>query len=212
MAANDEPSEAQAGLARRAVLGIAGASVLAFSAAPSLARDRAGSVEEMWGEAFAEADKQRRRLETAAPVFIADDVSTGSGSRLSIRLGRDTVVRLGELARLTIDRFIENAGGVLTLNAGPLLFDKPSGSSPRPLNIRSSFGLIAVRGTNFFAGPSNGVFGVFVARGRVEVSAAGRQVVLVDAQGTDIRRPGEPPTAPAFWKPPRIEAAMASVL
>jgi ferric-dicitrate binding protein FerR (iron transport regulator) len=150
-------------------------------------------------------------LETAAPVFLADEVSTAASSRLAIHLGADTTVRLGELARLTIDRTIENAGGDLTLSSGPLLFDRMPGSAPRPLRIRSSFGLIAVRGTRFFAGPSAGVFGVFVQRGSVAVQAAGQEVILREGEGTNIARPGAPPTPPSPWKQPRIDAALESI-
>ena len=77
--------------------------------------------------------------------------------------------------------------------------------------LRSLFGLIAIRGTRVFAGPSNGVFGVFVARGAVDVTAAGKTVTLGRGFGTNIAKPGDPPTDPAAWKPPRIKAAFASV-
>jgi hypothetical protein len=201
-------------LVRRSFVRLLGLGLIALSATPrkSLASELAGSVEEIKGEAFAEAQNQRRKLENAAPLFIADDVSTGSASRLALHLGKDTTVRLGELAHLIIDRFIENAGGELTLASGPLLFDRLVGAKPRPLKIRSSYGLIVVRGTRFFAGPSNSVFGVFVERGSVVVSAAGQDVTLGAGEGTNIAHPGDAPTPPAPWKQPRIDAAMASTL
>ena len=80
------------------------------------------------------------------------------------------------------------------------------------MKIRSSYGLIAVRGTKFFAGPSNGVFGVFVVHGSVDVTAAGKTVKVDRGFGTNIAKPGDPPTDPAAWKPPRIRAALASVV
>jgi hypothetical protein len=214
LAEKHEPAGTGHWLVRRSLVRLLGLGLIALSATPrkSLARELAGSVEEIKGEAFAEAQSERRKLENAAPLFIADEVSTGSASRLALHLGRDTMVRLGELARLTIDRFIENAGGELTLASGPLLFDRKVGAEPRPLKIRSSFGLIAVRGTRFFAGPSNGVFGVFVERGSVVVSAAGQDVTLGAGEGTNIAHPGDAPTPPAPWKQPRIDAAMASTL
>ena len=92
-----------------------------------------------------------------------------------------------------------------------MLFDRPEGSPPVPLRIRSTFGLIAVRGTRFFAGPSNDVFGVFVERGVVTVSAANKTVTVRTGQGTNIAYPGAAPTAPAAWGAPRIQAALASV-
>jgi ferric-dicitrate binding protein FerR (iron transport regulator) len=192
------------------VVGV-GLMVLAPGAARAQPRERAGSVEDIKGEAFAEAASERRRLAHAAPIFIADQVGTGSESRLAMRLGHDTTVRLGELARVTIDRFLVNAGGVITLQSGPMLFDRRSGAAPLPMTIRSPFALIAVRGTRFFAGPSAGVFGVFVERGSVTVSAGGRQVVLGQGQGTNVPSAGSQPTPPAPWKPARISDALSRV-
>jgi ferric-dicitrate binding protein FerR (iron transport regulator) len=171
----------------------------------------AGAVEDLRGEAFAEARAVRRVLTQAAPLYVGDNVGTGAQSRLTVQLGRDTRLRLGEQTRITIDRFLVNAGGEITLRSGPVLFDRPAGAPPAPMQIRSPFGLIAVRGTRFFAGPSRGVFGVFVERGSVAVSAAGRRVVLAVGEGTDIARPGAAPTPPAKWGQPRIDAALASV-
>src|SRR5215813_8953062 len=178
---------------------------------PARAVERVGSVEDVTGEAFAELESVRRMLNRAAPVFLSEEVVTGVASRLGMRLGRDTTVRLGEQARLKIDRFLVDAGGDVTLQSGPLLFDGPPGSGPARMRIRSPFALIAVRGTRFFAGPSNGRFGVFVERGSVAVIAAGQRVVLHDGEGTDVASPGARPTPVRRWQPPRIQAALASV-
>ena len=198
---------------------------------PARAVERVGSVEEVTGEAFAELESVRRTLDRAAPVFLSEEVVTGVASRLGMRLGRNTTVRLGERARLKIDRFIVDAGGEMTLSSGPMLFEgEPFRAG---LQIRSPFALIAVRGTRFFAGPSNDRFGVFVARGSVRVTSAGQQVILRQGEGTDIASPGAPatlaspdtpsmrgedivspgtpPTPVKRWAPERIRAALASV-
>ena len=188
-----------------------GALALPFVLALGQARavERVGSVEDVTGEAFAELDAVRRTLDRAAPLFLSEEVVTGGASRLGMRLGRNTTVRLGEQARLKIDRFLVDAGGEMTLQSGPMLFD----GQPRRagVQIRSPFALIAVRGTRFFAGPSNDRFGVFVARGSVTVSSAGQQVILREGEGTDIASPGAPPTPVKRWAPERIRAALASV-
>ena len=188
-----------------------GALALSFILAlrPARAVERVGTVEDLTGEAFAELEAVRRTLDRAAPVFLSEEVVTGVASRLGMRLGRDTTVRLGEQARLKIDRFLVDAGGEMTLRSGPLLFD----GQPRRagVQIRSPFALIAVRGTRFFAGPSNDRFGVFVVRGSVAVTAAGQQVILRQGEGTDIASPGTPPTPVKRWAPERIRAALASV-
>ncbi|WP_213739421.1 FecR family protein [Bradyrhizobium sp. dw_411] len=176
---------------------------------PARAVERVGSVEEITGEAFAEIESVRRALGRAAPVFLSEEIVTGVASRLGMRLGRETTVRLGEQARLKIDRYVVNAGGEMTLRSGPLLFDGPPHRAR--VQIRSPFALIAVRGTRFFAGPSNDRFGVFVARGSVAVTAAGEQVILRQGEGTDIAAPGAPPTPVKRWGAERIRAALASV-
>jgi hypothetical protein len=200
-------------LTRRSFLRVAGTTLAVSVArvAGAWSAERAGAVEDIRGEAFAETAAVRRGLERTAQLFVGDQVGTGFQSRLAMRLGRATIVRLGEQARLTLDRFLVNAGGEITLQSGPMLLDRPAGGAPLPIQIRSPFGLIAVRGTRFFAGPSNERFGVFVERGSVVVSAAGRQVVVRAGEGSDIPYPGAAPTPAVRWGEPRIRAALESV-
>lgn len=136
-------------------------------------------------------------------------------------LGEDTTIRLGERARLVIDQFLSTTGGEISLQSGPMLFDRPSGSRPLAMKIKSPYGLIAVRGTKFFAGPSNNFFGVFVDHGTVVVSGGGSEVVLQAGEGTnlgpqagsgfDLSGANAKPTAAVKWGEARIKAALASV-
>ena len=203
-------------LGAASLLGVAGLPAMGLPTA-ALAQTAAGGpapaglVTDVSGEAVAELRDARRALSADGPVFVGDRVETGDGARAGFRLGRATDLRLGEKARITIDRFIVDAGGTITLGAGALLVDKAPGSEAGRIRVRSSYGLIAVRGTRFFAGPSDGVFGVFVVRGEVSVRAAGREVVLVAGQGTDIARRGAPPTPARAWGEARIRAALAQV-
>jgi ferric-dicitrate binding protein FerR (iron transport regulator) len=175
------------------------------------ATDAAGDVEDLKGSAFAEAGQQHRTLEKASPIYVGDHVSTAAASRLTMRLGADTTIKLGENTQLVIDKFLPQTGGEISLESGSMLFDHPLGGRRTPMQIRSAYALIAVRGTQFFAGPSKGVFGVFVQAGSVEVSAAGTTVTLGPGQGTDLGKPGAAPTPPANWGQPRIDAAYDSV-
>jgi hypothetical protein len=171
-----------------------------------------GSVEDVKGDAFADARDQRRKLERAAPLFLNEVVGTGPDARLVLHLGTETTLRVGASARLTIDHFLVNVGGDISLQSGPILFDRPADAAPVSMQFHSSFGLIAVRGTRFFAGPSAGVFGVFVERGSVAVSAAGTQVTLEAGQGTNIAQPGAAASPAAPWGAERIRAAMQSAM
>jgi hypothetical protein len=196
------------GIDRRAF--VAGLAVAVPASHPAFAQSGniAGKVDEAIGLVTAEGKDRQRPLAAQEIVYVGDTVATGNASKLGMKLGEETVLRLGELARIKIDRFIVNAGGTIQLNAGPLLLDKPR--TVPPVNIRSPFGLISVRGTRVFAGPSRGVFGVFVVHGLVTVNAAGKTVQLTDGEGTDLKR-GAPPTAPARWGEERIRLALASV-
>jgi hypothetical protein len=199
-------------IGRRDILGSVAALLasLAFSR-HAIAADRAGRVEEIKGEAFADASNQHRPLEKMSSLYVGDRVETGVSSRLTMLLGEDTTIRLGERAHLLIDQFLSTTGGEISLQSGPMLFDRPSGSRPVPMKIKSPYGLIAVRGTKFFAGPSNGVFSVFVDHGTVVVSAGGGDVVLRAGEGTDLNSRGAKSTEALKWGKARIQAAFDSV-
>ncbi len=182
----------------------------AASAYAQPATPAVGSVRAVSGRAEAEREAQLRVLAQEGALFTGDRVTTATGARAVLSLGAATELRMGSAARIRIDRFLINAGGVIDLDQGAVVIDKNPGSGGT-LSLRSAHGLIAVRGTRFFAGPSNGVFGVFVERGSVAVTGGSRQVLLRAGEGTDIAAPGAPPTAPARWGQARIQTALAQV-
>jgi ferric-dicitrate binding protein FerR (iron transport regulator) len=201
-------------LTRRSALGgmlLIGASAaeLVFHSALAAAAV-AGYVQDVRGQVTAELATQRRTLAPRGDIFLGDEVISADRSRAALQLGRDTSLRLGANAQIRIDRFIVDAGGVLTLEAGPLLLDRAPGAAGA-LQIRGSFGLITIRGTRIFVGPSNGVIGIFVVHGLVDVTSGGRSVVLQTGEGTNVAAPGAPPTPPVKWGEGRIRAALASV-
>lgn len=197
---------------RRQILTAFPAAVLALAPSGSVnAVTAIGAVTAVTGSAFADMRDVSRPLRPEAPVAVGEIVRTGEASRCAMLLAGRTTVRLGALARLRIDRFLADTGGVIDLEQGALLFDKPDQLRQGNISVRNPFALIAVRGTAFFAGPSRGVFGVFVQRGAVDVRASGRMVRVSAGQGTDIRHVGAPPTDPAAWGTARINEALASV-
>jgi ferric-dicitrate binding protein FerR (iron transport regulator) len=179
--------------------------------ATAYAADAAGQVQEIKGDAFADTGPQHRTLDQTSLIYVADRVSTGSASRLTMQLGLNTTIKLGENTKLVVDKFLAETGGEISLESGPILVDRPPGARSMPLKIKSQYAVLAVRGTQFFAGPSNGVFGVFVEHGQVDVTAAGVTVTLSPGEGTNLNQPGAPPTAPVRWGQPRIDSAYASI-
>ena len=169
----------------------------------------AGLVEEVTGSATASGAGGARPLAPHDGVFIGDDVATAILSRARLALGHDTIVRLGENANLRIDKYLLDAGGTLSVGAGAILLDKTP--SKGPTRLKGAFGLILVRGTRVFAGPSNGVIGVFVAHGTISLTSGGATVTLHDGEGSDVAAPGARPTPPKTWGAGRVQAALASV-
>jgi ferric-dicitrate binding protein FerR (iron transport regulator) len=192
---------------RRALLK-AGASLAgSLLVLPAFAQPRPeqiGTVEEMRGEAFAERAGQRRSLAPKAAVFVGDVLSTGNNARLTMKLGAATTIKLGGESRLKIDRYLAEVGGEFDMQAGHMMFERRGKPASQGITFRSAYGLMAVRGTRFYAGPSRGVFGVLVGEGMVEVTGGGRSVLVLPQQGVDIKAPGQPPTPPAAWRLPRI--------
>ncbi len=190
--------------------------LLAAAAAPLVpavarAAEAAGAVEEARGTVTAERAAQRRALVPRSDVFVGDTVATASESRAALQLGQTTSLRLGARARVRIDRFLVNQGGVLTLEDGPILLDKTGGDAAHPVQVQGGFGLITVRGTRIFAGPSNGVFAIFVVHGVIDVTAGGQRFALQTGEGTNIAAPGGPASPPVKWGEARVRAALASV-
>ncbi len=173
--------------------------------------DVVGAAADVRGKVVARRSKKLLNLAPGAGVRLRDRVETSSRSFAQLDFTGGTIVHMGSKARLVIDQFVAEAGGVLELGEGAILFDRPENLPRIDLTIRSRFGQIAVRGTRFFAGPSKGAFGIFVERGRVEVSAAGVTRTLEAGDGVDIKAPGQPPGEVKKWGKPRIDAALKSV-
>lgn len=167
----------------------------------------AGEVSELKGAASAELEGARRDLAPKASVFVGDTLATGADSRLAVRLASGAHVRLGAETRFKIDRYVAAKTGDFVLENGAFKFEH-QGRREGDLQFRSAYGLIAVRGTRFYAGQTQGRFGVLVGAGRVEVTAAGKSVVLSPGEGTDFGKPGDPPSPPKRWNWPRVSAML----
>ena len=79
-------------------------------------RVRDGIVEKLRGGALAEAEGRIRPLSKLDRVFVGDLIRTGAKSRMSLRFGVRTRLRLGEKTALRIDHFIADIGGEFDLS------------------------------------------------------------------------------------------------
>ncbi|WP_192931247.1 FecR family protein [Gemmobacter serpentinus] len=150
-------------------------------------------------------------LRASDPLAMGDQVQTGADGRAALELFHRSRIHLGPGAAFAIDRFVIDQGGQITLGQGAMVFDRADDLAPVDLTVKTGFARIGVRGTRFFAGPSKGVFAVFVQRGKVELRGGGQRRSLGPGEGADFARLGGPPGEVVTWGAARIEAAFASV-
>lgn len=150
------------------------------------------------------------RLAIGGAVLDKDYVLTSSNSFADLALS-ETRILLGPQTELLIDSYIAGQGGTLELGLGRMVFDRPEGLPKTDVAVRTAFGMIGVRGTKFFCGPSRAAFAVFVEHGVVSVQGGGVTRTVAAGQGVDISRPGAAPSEPTRWGEVRIRQAYASV-
>ena len=129
-----------------------------------------------------------------APVYMNQRLRTGPNGRLQVTFRDQTVLTLGENANVAIDRYAYNPSkstGELALIAsrGALRFvgGKIEQVSKKKIIVSSPHGAMAVRGTDFWAGPIDGQYGVLLMKGNVGVSNRYGAVTLSrPGYGTDI--------------------------
>lgn len=195
---------------RRVGMQLVAALVFASGMLPARAAEPVGAVASSTGDAALERGAARHDATPGAPVLLDDLATTGAASRLDLQLGRGTRIRLGGNTSLRIDRFVAKVDATTTLEDGAISVERDK-KAEKKFEVKTPYGLLAARGTTFFAGPSNGKFGVFVKQGAVDVITRQGSVTLHAGDGTDFSDPGDPPSEIKKWGAPRIQDAFESV-
>ncbi|GLQ05898.1 FecR family protein [Sneathiella chinensis] len=152
-------------------------------------------------------------------VFRGDRIETGTAARLEIGFIDETRLYLGERTRVDLDDFdIAPAS-----RSGKLFFDILNGAfrlvtgrigkaDRADVVVRTPFAHIGVRGTDFFAGPALGQYGVLLLKGEIEVfNTAGRRRLTGEGTGVNLIAEDVPPSPVVPWGAARAQAALASV-
>ncbi len=169
-----------------------------------------GKAAKIRGNVRRRQGRDEERLAIGGAVLDKDFVLTSSNSFADLALS-ETRILLGPQTELLIDSYIAGQGGTLELGLGRMVFDRPEGLPKTDVTVRTAFGMIGVRGTKFFCGPSRAAFAVFVEHGEVSVQGGGVTRTVAAGQGVDISRPGAAPSEPTRWGEARIRQAYASV-
>lgn len=131
------------------------------------------------------------------PVHMNDRLRTGANARLQVTFRDKSVLTLGENANVVIDRFVYNPAkstGEVALNATRGAIRFVGGSieqlQEKKITVSTPVAALAVRGTDFWAGPIDGQYGVLLLKGNVRVSnRAGAVTLSRPGWGTDIPLP-----------------------
>lgn len=173
------------------ILRAAAVLLLLFLPLPAFAATVIGSVTRVKGDCQGTSEGTVRALAAGAPVHLDEVVATGDGARLALTFEDGTVLTLGEKAKVTIDRFVYRPRGLgnvfraTTIGAFRFVSGSLGKTAASSVEVTTPVATIAVRGTDFWGGPIDGVYGVFLSEGAVTVSSGGRDTVL-DAPGEGV--------------------------
>ena len=198
-------------VSRRVVVGGLLLTAVGGGATPTWAGSALGEATEIRGDVRLRQAKKDKPLAVGGQLFENDRVHTNAESFATLNLGTDTRVLLGAETELLVDSFIAGQGGTLELGTGRMVFDRPEGLPKVDVAVRTAFGMIGVRGTKFFCGPSRAAFAVFVEHGSVSVARGGVTKIAAAGQGVEFHHRGDAPSEPANWGEARIKEAYATV-
>jgi hypothetical protein len=168
---------------------IAGLLVLicAFMSLPAAAKNAAGKVTALEGEAWVAGTFWKSSLEVGSIIYSGDELSTGEDSRLNMRFLDKTFFTLGPEAKMKVDAYDESEDAVLSFGASILkgAFRFASGflskKKPEFMSVRlTTTATIGVRGTHvagevFEHREENGVI----------IEASATVTLLEDEEGRD---------------------------
>jgi hypothetical protein len=198
-------------------LSVALVSIAAASVADAYAATPVGQVSRLQGMSTGVSEGTTRQLEAGVPIHLQEEVSTGASTRLEITFDDGTTLTLGERARLVIDTFVyrpaDDSNQILVSAAGPFRFVTGAiGQLAGTIRVQTPVALIGVRGTDFWGGPLDGRYGVFLLEGAVTVTNnAGQAVLDQPGQGVDLDGPDVPPPPVTIWPDDKVGRAIATV-
>lgn len=187
--------------------------LVALSAPAAEAASAIGQLEAKQRVVNAQAAGDTRPLDKGADVFAQETIETGRDSRARLRFRDDSTLTMSADASVALDDFVfdANTNTVITVSKGALRFVSDKFGSGRTVSIRTPAATIGIRGTDFWAGPIEGAFGVVLLEGVVEVSNDGGSIILDEpGEGTLILGPDIAPGPPSLWPDERRARALAT--
>lgn len=186
-------------------------------AAAAHAATPVGKVSRHQGDSVGVSEGTERTLATGAVVHLQEEISTGDAARLELTFDDGTVLTLGEQARLVIDEFVYNpADGLermaVSANGAFRFVSAALTRADSEISVATPVALLGVRGTDFWGGPIDGAFGVFLLEGSVTVTnAAGEALLDETGEGVNLDGPDVAPGEVTVWPQDKVDRAFATV-
>ena len=155
----------------------------------------AATVEGVQTPAWVEREGKRTPLAPGMELKAGDQVTTGDGSRIVIKLAEGSLVKLGENGTL---RFTELSTGrevfkaVINVLQGAFRFttDVAQKARKREVSIGVSQVVAGIRGTDLWGRSRAGTEIICLIEGRIEIAAPGAPALTLDKPRQFYRREG----------------------
>ena len=189
-----------------------------------------GHVASVEGQAYVIGAGNPLKLRPNDPIYMNAKVETRDNSRLAIIFIDDSQIRLGSNASLKIDEYVYDPYPKASTTPQPNkanysivrgAFQYISGLLAKPydseVTVKTEKGSIGIRGTNFWAGPIDAGYGVYVLEGAVEFQArpgsgsGQRSTFLESNQGLLITDLNKPLGQAEKWQDFQIEKALEKI-
>jgi hypothetical protein len=185
----------------------------------SAADEDVATVSRLKNSAVILRQSQQINLQVGDKLQKFDEIKSGTDARVEIVFKDGTKLNIGANCHIVIDEFLfdpDNNIGIAILRAlqGPFRFITGHiGKIPEPqIVVQSRFGVIGVRGTDFWAGPSRGVYGVLLLDGSISVTnPMGQRILTTAGTGVNLSGNNVPPGEVTVWGVERAQEALAAV-
>ena len=192
------------------------AALFAYAVGSTALAAEVGQVDRAQGVCYGTVGVETQALAPGTKIQFEQTVATEAGARLELLFVDDTTLTLGENAKLRIDRFVyaphTTRTSVRLAAVGAFRFVSGARGGDRDVAIVTPVATIGIRGTDFWAGPIDGAYGVLLLEGAVDVAnGAGSATLDEPGEGVNIAGPGAAPGAVTQWPQDKVSRALAAV-